>query len=67
MISCEAVKVPILLMSGQNTMQMNKLIDAELERLLPRADTAVIRGATHEMWAERPDACRSRAASFAKH
>ena len=31
-----AVKVPILLMSGQNTMDMNKRIDAELERVLPK-------------------------------
>ena len=63
-----AVKVPILLMSGQDTMRMNKRIDAELERLLPKAETAVIRGATHEMWAEQPDACRARVASFfAKH
>ena len=64
----KALEVPILLMSGQNTMQMNKMIDAELERLLPRAETVVIRGATHEMWAEQPDACRARVASFfAKH
>jgi hypothetical protein len=28
----------------------------------------VIRGATHEMWAEQPDVCRARVASFlAKH
>ena len=40
----KAIKVPVLLMSGQDTMQMNKRIDAELERLLPRAETAVIRG-----------------------
>jgi pimeloyl-ACP methyl ester carboxylesterase len=64
----KALKAPTLLMSGENTMQMNKQIDAELERLLPRAETVVIRGATHEMWAEQPDACRARVASFfAKH
>ena len=62
------ITVPILLMSGQNTMEMNKQIDAELQRLLPKAETAVIRGATHEMWAEQPDVCRARVASFlAKH
>ena len=64
----KAIKVPILLMSGQNTMQINKLINAELQRLLPKAETVVIRGATHEMWAEQPDVCRARVASFlAKH
>jgi non-heme chloroperoxidase len=64
----KTIKVPILLMSGQNTMRPNKLIEAELERLLPNAETAVIRGATHEMWAEQPDACRARVTTFfAKH
>ena len=60
----KAIKVPILLISGENTMQMNKRINAELERLLPKAKTVVIRGATHEMWAEQPDACRAQVASF---
>jgi len=64
----KAINVPILLMSGQATMQLNKRIEAELEKLLPKAETAVIRGATHEMWAEQPEACRARVASFfAKH
>jgi pimeloyl-ACP methyl ester carboxylesterase len=64
----KAIKVPILLMWGQNTMQLNKLINAELQRLLPKAETVMIRGATHEMWAEKPDVCRARVVSFiAKH
>jgi pimeloyl-ACP methyl ester carboxylesterase len=64
----KAIKVPILLMSGQNTMEVNKRIETELERLLPRAETAVIRDATHEMWAEQSDVCRARVTSFfAKH
>ncbi|MGH9423601.1 MAG: alpha/beta fold hydrolase [Thermoanaerobaculia bacterium] len=64
----KAMKVPTLLMSGQNTMQINKKIDAELRRLLPKAAVVVIPGATHEMWAEQPDLCRARVTSFlAKH
>lgn len=59
-----AVKVPVLLMSGTNTMPINKRIDEELKRLLPNAETVVIRDATHEMWAERPDECRARVAAF---
>ena len=32
------------------------------------AETVIIRGATHEMWAEQPDVCRARVVSFfAKH
>lgn len=60
----KAINVPILLMSGQNTMHINKKISAELQRLLPKAETVVIPGATHEMWAEKPDVCRARVASF---
>jgi pimeloyl-ACP methyl ester carboxylesterase len=64
----KAVAVPVLLMSGQKTMQINKEIDAELRRLLPKAETVVIHGASHEMWAEQPDVCRARVVSFfAKH
>jgi pimeloyl-ACP methyl ester carboxylesterase len=49
-------------------MQINKQISAELKRLLPKAESLVIRGATHEMWAEQPDVCRARVAAFiAKH
>jgi non-heme chloroperoxidase len=59
-----AIKVPVLLMSGQDTMQINKRIEAELERLLPDAEVAAIPNATHEMWAEQPDACRARVAAF---
>ena len=64
----KAITAPILLMSGENTMKMNKEIEAELQRLLPKAETVVIPGATHEMWAEQPDVCRARVAAFlAKH
>jgi pimeloyl-ACP methyl ester carboxylesterase len=64
----KAIKVPILLMSGQNTMLINKRIGAELVRLLPKAETVIIRDATHEMWAEQPDVCRARVTLFfAKH
>jgi non-heme chloroperoxidase len=59
-----AIRTPVLLMSGENILPMNKLIDAELRRLLPQAEVAIIPGATHEMWAERPDECRAGAVAF---
>jgi len=62
------IRVPILLMSGEKTLLMNQRIDAELQRLLPKADAVVIPGATHEMWSEQPDLCRSQVSAFiAKH
>jgi pimeloyl-ACP methyl ester carboxylesterase len=64
----KAITVPVLLMSGEKTLLINQRIDAELQRLLPEAETLVIPDATHEMWAEQPDLCRSRVSAFiAKH
>jgi pimeloyl-ACP methyl ester carboxylesterase len=64
----KAIAVPILLMSGERTLLMNQRIDAELQRLLPKAEILVIPNATHEMWAEQPDLCRTRVSAFiAKH
>lgn len=66
--SVKALGVPVLLMSGEDSLAMLKQIDGELRRLLPSADVAVIPHASHEMWAERPDDCRARVmAFFAKH
>ena len=63
-----AIHVPVLLMSGEKSLKVNQLVDAELARLLPAAEAVTIAGATHEMWAEKPDECRERAlAFFAKH
>ena len=49
--------MPVLLLAGANTMPTNKLIKAELEKVLPQADYVAIPDATHEMWSEQPDAC----------
>jgi len=59
-----ALAMPILLMSGEKTLRMNQLIDSELERVLPNAQTLVIPNATHEMWAEQPDLCRAEVLAF---
>lgn len=49
--------MPILLLAAENTLPIHKLINAELERLLPQAQRVTIPDATHEMWTEQPDAC----------
>ena len=58
------IRVPVLLMSGENSLASSKLITAELARLLPGAATVTLQGATHEMWAEQPEACRKQVESF---
>jgi pimeloyl-ACP methyl ester carboxylesterase len=49
--------MPILLLTAENTLPLHKLVNAELERLLPQATYVTIPDATHEMWDEQPDAC----------
>ena len=49
--------MPVLLLAAENTGRLNKLVNAELARLLPQAKYVTIADATHEMWDDQPDAC----------
>lgn len=55
---------PILLLSGERTIPVHRLIDAELERTFKRCHRIMIQDAGHGMWAEQPDACRRQAMEF---
>ena len=62
------IKAPTLLLSGQRSLALHGVIDTQLERLLPRAERVILANATHEMWNEHPERCRSAALAFlAKH
>jgi pimeloyl-ACP methyl ester carboxylesterase len=58
--------VPVLLLSGEKSYPFLNLIDEELDRLLPegRHRRVVLRGATHRMWFEQPEACRKAVVEF---
>jgi pimeloyl-ACP methyl ester carboxylesterase len=58
------IELPVLLLSGEQTLDEHKIIDGELERLLPRARRIIVEGTTHEMWDEQPAACRHHALQF---
>jgi non-heme chloroperoxidase len=58
------IAAPTLLLSGENTYGFLKLIDDELERLLPHSRRIILRGATHRMWFEQPEACRKAVLDF---
>jgi len=60
------IAVPTLLLSGENSPSSQKLIDAEVERLLPenRRQRVVIKGADHGMWFQQPEACRKAVLEF---
>jgi pimeloyl-ACP methyl ester carboxylesterase len=60
------IAVPVLLLSGEKSYPFLKLIDEELERLLPenRRQRIILRGATHRMWFEQPEVCRKAVLDF---
>jgi pimeloyl-ACP methyl ester carboxylesterase len=49
--------MPILLLTAANTLPIHHVVNGELVRLLPQATHVTIPDATHDMWAEQPDAC----------
>lgn len=55
----KGIKAPTLLLSGNMTFEFLKLIDEELGRLLPNNHRIVLPGATHHMFYEEPEKCRS--------
>ena len=62
------IKVPTLLLSGGQTLEIHKYVDRELERLLPDCERVIIPNASHEMWAEYPKECAGAVRTFlAKH
>jgi pimeloyl-ACP methyl ester carboxylesterase len=60
------IAVPALLLSGEKSPPSHKLIDEELERLLPqkRRQRVIIRDADHGMWFQQAEACRKAVLAF---
>jgi pimeloyl-ACP methyl ester carboxylesterase len=58
------LKRPVLLLTGERTYPVAKIIDPELERLLPDARRTVIPEGTHDMCAEQPPACAAAMRAF---
>ena len=62
------VTVPVLMLSGGKTIPVHALLDDELERVLPRVERRTIAAASHDVWADSPDSCRTATLEFlAKH
>lgn len=60
----EKLDIPTLMLSGENTIEALKLIDAELERHLPNVERIIIPEATHGMFIEQPVACNQAILDF---
>lgn len=58
------ISVPVLLISGGKTADVHRLIDPELERVIPGAKRITIAEGTHDMCSEQPAACAAAISSF---
>jgi pimeloyl-ACP methyl ester carboxylesterase len=59
-----ALRVPTLLMEGEKTLALHRIVDAQLAALLPDQRRVTITSASHEMWDEQPVKCREAAMQF---
>jgi non-heme chloroperoxidase len=57
------IKTPVLMLSGEHTLGIDRFVDGELLPLL-RAEHVVIPNATHDMWNEQPDTCGKTTLAF---
>ena len=62
--SVGGIKAPTLQLSGQRSLALHAVIDAELEKRLPQNERVVLANATHEMWNEYPEECRRAVLAF---
>jgi pimeloyl-ACP methyl ester carboxylesterase len=59
-----SITKPVLLLSGDHSVQAFRLIAAELSRTLPDVRFQVLSGASHEMWSEMPQELTKRINRF---
>ena len=56
--------MPILLLTGDQTLPIHRLVNDEIERVLPKAQRVRLPEATHDMWNEQPEACGTAVLQF---
>jgi pimeloyl-ACP methyl ester carboxylesterase len=50
------LRIPVLIITGENTIKLHRLVNEELARLLPKAEQAIIPNAGHGSPRENPQA-----------
>lgn len=58
------ISVPVLIISGERTAPVHRLVDPELVKVIPGAQRVVIGDGTHDMCSEQPAACAAAIGSF---
>jgi pimeloyl-ACP methyl ester carboxylesterase len=61
------IATPTLMFSGESTAKIHKLIDDQLEKLLPKVERVIIKGANHAMWRANPTECKEKTFEFLSH
>jgi pimeloyl-ACP methyl ester carboxylesterase len=60
--------MPTLLLTGDQTLPIHRLLNDEIARVLPQAQRIRLPEASHDMWNEQPEACGAAVVRFlAKH
>lgn len=63
-----ALDVPALLLSAERTVRIHRIVDDVLAETLPAPERLHIAGASHDLWADQPVACREATLDFlARH
>jgi len=65
--SVKRLKIPILIVGGENTLKLHKFINEELTRLLPKAEHVIIPRAGHGSARENPNAFNEAVVKFLKN
>jgi pimeloyl-ACP methyl ester carboxylesterase len=58
------IRAPALILSGERSYPFLTAVDDELARLLPDSRRTIVTGAGHQMWLEKPEACRRAVVEF---
>lgn len=58
------IRAPVLMLRADGTLPMHRIVDDELEQMLPTHETVRIRDASHDMWADAPEQCRAATLAF---
>ena len=59
-----SLRVPTLMLTGTRTTPLHAAVDDALAALLPDVRRVRVEGATHDLWADAPEACREAALDF---
>jgi pimeloyl-ACP methyl ester carboxylesterase len=58
------LELPVQMLSGGSSYELGKLVDAELERTLPKVRRVLIPEGTHDACVEKPDICAREISAF---